>query len=144
MAAASLAHYAGSLERCFALTAEELCSIDDFGAITADCVVNFFSHPQNIALCRRLMEAGVCTEPKQQPTDNSLAGTTFVLTGTLPTLSRSEASALITARGGKVSSSVSKKTHYVVAGEEAGSKLTRAKELGITILDEAGLLAMLG
>ena len=144
VAAASLAHYAGSLERCFALTAEELCSIDDFGAITADCVVNFFSHPQNIALCRRLMEAGVCTEPKQQPTDNSLAGTTFVLTGTLPTLSRSEASALITARGGKVSSSVSKKTHYVVAGEEAGSKLTRAKELGITILDEAGLLAMLG
>jgi len=125
-------------------TAEELCSIDDFGAITADCVVNYFSHPQNIALCRRLMEAGVCTEPKQQPTDNSLAGTTFVLTGTLPTLSRSEASALITARGGKVSSSVSKKTHYVVAGEEAGSKLTRAKELGITILDEAGLLALLG
>lgn len=144
VAAASLAHYAGSLERCFTLTAEELCSIDDFGAITADCVVNYFSHPQNIALCRRLMEAGVCTEPKPQPTDNSLAGTTFVLTGTLPTLSRSEASALITARGGKVSSSVSKKTHYVVAGEEAGSKLTRAKELGITILDETGLLALLG
>ena len=125
-------------------TVEELCAIDDFGAITAGCVVDFFSHPQNIALCERLTAAGLVTSSTAAPRTEQLAGLTFVLTGTLPTLSRDEASAMIKAQGGKVSGSVSQKTDYVVAGEAAGSKLTRAQELGVTVIDEAALLAMLG
>lgn len=144
VAAAALAKHAGSLEACYTLTAEELCTIDDFGQITADCVVNFFSHPQNLALCQRLIDAGLRTTPVQMPTGDAFAGMTFVLTGTLPTLTRTEAAAMITDRGGKVSSSVSKKTTYVVAGADPGSKLTKAEALGITILDEDGLRALLG
>ena len=144
VAAAALAKHAGSLEACYALTAEELCTIDDFGQITADCVVNYFSHPQNRALCQRLLDAGLRTTPVQMPTGDSLAGMTFVLTGTLPTLTRNEAAAMISDRGGKVSSSVSKKTTYVVAGADPGSKLTKAEALGVTILDEDGLRALLG
>ena len=143
VAAAALAQYAGTLEACFELSAEELCSIDDFGQITADCVINYFSHPQNRVLCQRLIDAGLRTTPVQMPSADTLAGMTFVLTGTLPTLTRAEASAIITDRGGKVSSSVSKKTTYVVAGEEAGSKLTKAQALGIPLLDEAAFLALL-
>lgn len=143
VAAAALAKYAGSLEACYDLTAEALCTIDDFGQITADCVVNYFSHPQNRALCQRLIGFGLRTTPVQMPTDDSLAGMTFVLTGTLPTLTRTEAAAMITDRGGKVSSSVSKKTTYVVAGADPGSKLTKAEALGVTILDEDGLRALL-
>ncbi len=144
VAAAALARRAGSLEACFTLTHEELCAIDDFGTVTADCVVNFFSHPQNLALCHRLIAAGVLTTPVQMPTTDTLAGMTFVLTGTLPTLTRTEASAMITDRGGKVSSSVSKKTTYVIAGTDPGSKLTRAEALGVPVLDEDGLRALLG
>ncbi len=80
---------------------------------------------------------------KEAPAGERLAGLTFVLTGTLPTLKRSEAAAMIEREGGKVSSSVSKKTNYVVAGEEAGGKLTKAQQLGVAILDEAGLLSLL-
>ena len=90
------------------------------------------------------MNAGLLTEATALPTDNSFEGLTFVLTGTLPTMSRDEASKLIKARGGKVSGSVSKKTSYVVAGEAAGSKLTNAQNLGIPIIDEEELLRMLG
>ncbi|MBR6709197.1 MAG: NAD-dependent DNA ligase LigA [Clostridia bacterium] len=143
VAAAALAAHAGSLEACFSLTHDQLCTIDDFGTVTADCVVNFFSHPQNRALCSRLIKAGLRTDPVRMPTGDSLAGMTFVLTGTLPTLSRSEASAMITDRGGKVSSSVSKKTTYVVAGADPGSKLTKAQSLGVPVLDEEAFLAML-
>ena len=125
-------------------TAEELCALNDFGAITADCVVNYFTHPQNVALCERLIAAGLVTTSTAAPKSELLAGLTFVLTGTLPTMSRDEAGALIKAQGGKVSGSVSKKTDYVVAGEAAGSKLTKAQELGVKILDESALLTMLG
>ena len=144
VAAAAMAECFGTLDGCIAATYDELCSIEDFGDITARCVLNFFSHPQNIELCRRLTAAGLVTESTAKKADDSLAGQTFVLTGTLPNMSRDEASALIKAHGGKVSGSVSKKTSYVVAGEEAGSKLTKARELGVAVIDEAALLSMLG
>ena len=144
VAAEALAAHYGTLEACMKASVEELCAINDFGAITAGCVVDFFSHPQNIALCERLSAAGLVTSSTAAPRTEQLAGLTFVLTGTLPTLSRDEASAMIKAQGGKVSGSVSKKTDYVVAGEAAGSKLTRAQELGIKVIDETALLAMLG
>ena len=143
VAAAALAARYGTLEACMDATVEELCAIPDFGEITAQCVVNYFSHPQNRELCHRLMEAGVSTEATAAPTGDRLAGLTFVLTGTLPNMTRDEAAALIAAQGGKVASSVSKKTSYVVAGEAAGSKLTKAQQLGVTILDEAQLLTLL-
>lgn len=144
VAAAAMAARFGTLDGCIAATYDELCSIEDFGDITARCVLNFFSHPQNIELCRRLTAAGLVTESTAKKADDSLVGQTFVLTGTLPNMTRDEASALIKAHGGKVSGSVSKKTSYVVAGEEAGSKLTKARELGVAVIDEAALLAMLG
>ena len=143
VAAAALAARYGTLEAAMDATVEELCDIPDFGEITALCVVNYFSHEPNRALCRRLMEAGLETKSTAAPTSDRYAGKTFVLTGTLPTLTRDEASAMIKAQGGKVSGSVSKKTDFVVAGEAAGSKLTKANELGVPVIDEATLLDML-
>lgn len=144
VAAAAMAARFGTLERCLAATYDELCAIEDFGDVTAQCVLNFFSHPQNIELCRRLTEAGLVTVAVTKKADDTLGGKTFVLTGTLPTMTRDEASALIKEHGGKVSGSVSKKTSYVVAGEDAGSKLQKARDLGVTVIDEAALLKMLG
>ena len=126
-----------------AATREELISLPDFGDVTADCVVNFFSHPQNRELCRRLTEAGLVTVPVGMPKDDFLAGLTFVLTGTLPTLTRDETSDRIKAAGGKTAGSVSARTSFVVAGESAGSKLTKAQALGVPVIDEETLLAML-
>ena len=143
VAAAALAARYRTLEACMNATVEELCEIADFGVITAECVVNYFSHPQNVALCERLISAGLLTEAVAGPTGDQLAGKTFVLTGTLPTMTRDEASALIKAQGGKVVGSVSKKTDYVVAGEAAGSKLTKAQQLGVTVIDEDALKALL-
>ena len=143
VAAAALAARYGTLEAVMDATAEELCAIPDFGEITALCVVNYFSHEPNRALCRRLTEAGLITRSTAAPTGDRYAGKTFVLTGTLPTLTRDEAAALIKAQGGKVSGSVSKKTDFVVAGEAAGSKLTKANDLGVTVIDEETLLKML-
>ncbi len=143
VAATALAARYGTLEACFEATREELCAIPDFGEITADCVLNYFSHPQNVALCRRLIDRGLLTSAIAAPQGDSLKGLTFVLTGTLPTLTRDEAIERIRQKGGKVTGSVSKKTSYVIAGEEAGSKLRKAQELGITILDEEGLLNLL-
>ena len=143
VAAAALGAKAGSLEKCFELTREELCEIEDFGEVTADCVINFFSHPQNRAVCCDLIELGLLTESTAKPVGDLFAGLTFVLTGTLPTMSRDEAGALIKANGGKVTGSVSKKTDYVVAGSDAGSKLTKAEALGITVIDEVKLLEMI-
>ncbi len=142
-AAKSLAKYAENIEVLFTSTKEDLCTIDDFGEITAESVVNFFSHPQTRRLIDRLKEAGVETEFVVIKADDSLSGLTFVLTGTLPTMSRDEASKLIESHGGKTSSSVSKKTSYVVAGTEAGSKLTKAQDLGVTIIDEDDLMKLI-
>ena len=143
VAATALAARYGTLEAAMGATVEELCAIPDFGEVTALCVVNYFSHEPNRALCRRLMEAGVETAAVAAPTSDRYAGKTFVLTGTLPTLTRDEAAALIKAQGGKVTGSVSKKTDFVVAGEAAGSKLTKANDLGIAVIDEATLLEMM-
>ena len=143
VAAASLARRFGTLDACMSATAEQLCALDDFGRITADCVIEYFSRAESRALCARLTAAGVLTESTAAPVGDKLAGLTFVLTGTLPTMGRSEAEALIVAAGGKTSSSVSKKTSYVVAGEAAGSKLTKAQTLGVPVIDEAELLRML-
>ena len=144
VAAAAMAARFGTLARCLTATYDELCDIGDFGDVTARCVLNFFSHPQNIELCRRLTEAGLVTSAVAKKADDAFAGMTFVLTGTLPTMTRDEASALIKEHGGKVSGSVSKKTTYVVAGEEAGSKLQKARDLGVRIIDEAALLELIG
>ena len=143
VAASALAQHFGSLEACMNATAEELCSLQDFGQITADCVVNFFSHPQNRDLCHRLAAAGLVTEPLHRPRDDFFAGLTFVLTGTLPTMTRDEASEKIRMAGGKTAGSVSSKTSFVVAGDAAGSKLTKANQLGVPVIDEATLLSML-
>ena len=143
VAAASLARRFGTLEACFDATVETLCEIEDFGLITAECVTDYFSHPQNRALCRRLIDAGLVTCTTAVTVDERFAGMTFVLTGTLPTLTRDEASELIRQRGGKVAGSVSKKTTCVVAGEAAGSKLTKAQSLGVTVIDEETLLTMI-
>ena len=121
----------------------EFCTRPDCGAITAYGVLNFFSHPQNRELCERLTAAGLLTEPVNRPQADFLAGLTFVLTGTLPTMSRDEASERIRAAGGKTAGSVSSRTSFVVAGEAAGSKLTKANQLGIPVIDEEELLRML-
>ena len=111
----------------------------------AASLVHFFAQPHNREVISALRAAGVRWQEGQAEVlvTSAIAGKTFVLTGTLPTLSRDQAKELIEARGGKVAGSVSKKTHYVVAGAEAGSKLDKARELGLPLLDEAGLLALL-
>ena len=141
--ATALAAKYRTLTALMSATAEELVTIEDFGQITADYVVDYFSHPQNRQLCERLLDCGVLGEAVAAPTGDKLAGLTFVLTGTLPTMTREEASEKIRALGGKVVGSVSKKTSFVVAGEAAGSKLTKANDLGVTVIDEAALLLML-
>ena len=131
------------IEAFFTVTEEQLCSINDIGAVSAQNVINYFSHPQTRILVDRLKAAGVVTEYKTEKLDDRFNGKTFVLTGTLPTMKRDEASKLIEMYGGKTSSSVSKKTHYVLAGEDAGSKLTKAKDLGIEIISEEEFLNMI-
>lgn len=143
-AAQSLAQQFGNMERFFTLTEEELTTVSDIGAICAENIVEFFSLPQTRALIDALTAYGVEMSIKQaEKLSERFTGMTFVLTGTLSTMTREEASVKITQNGGKVSSSVSKKTTYVLAGTEAGSKLTKAEALGVPILDEPQFLAML-
>jgi len=133
-----------SIEAILAATEEELSAIDGFGPAKAHAVVEFFSHEGTRQLLERFAALGLNLQAHQagQAAD-TLAGYTFVLTGTLPTLSRKEASALIEQHGGRVTSSVSKKTSYVLAGEEAGSKLEKALALGVPVLSEDELMQML-
>lgn len=123
-------------------SAEEISSIDGFGDIMAQSVENFFSLPQSRELIASLKESGVNMKSENVQKGNTFEGKTFVLTGTLPTLKRAEAAKIIESLGGKASSSVSKKTDYVLAGEDAGSKLRKAVELGITIITEEEFLKM--
>ncbi len=143
VAAAEIATQLGSIDAFFSATAEELCKIQDVGRITAESIVSFFASPKTRELMDRLISAGVSTKPANEKKSNALDGLTFVLTGTLPTLKRSDAQAMLKAHGAKVSGSVSKKTDYVVAGSDAGSKLTDAQRLGVKIIDEDEMLRML-
>lgn len=139
----ALAKVYGDIERLFCATREEISAIEDFGAVTAECVVSYFSHPQTRMLIEGLKKAGVKTKEEPVEKGGAFEGKTFVLTGTLPTLKRAQAGALIEQLGGKTSSSVSKLTDYVLAGEEAGSKLTKAQSLNIPIIDEETFLEMI-
>lgn len=140
--AAELASAFGSMEKLSWATLEQLTALDGFGEVIAQNIVSFFLEERNRVQIERLAKAGINMESTKVKAGDTFEGKTFVLTGTLPTLKRNEAKELIESLGGKVSSSVSKKTDYVVAGEEAGSKLTKANELGITILTEEQLLQM--
>jgi len=144
--AKDLAKHFGGIDRVMNASLEQLLEVNDVGPIVAESIRTFFEQPHNREVVEQLRAAGVAWDENDGTADTSpkpLAGKTFVLTGTLPTLSRDDAKDRIEAAGGKVSGSVSKKTHFVVAGEEAGSKLDKARELGIPLLDEEGLLAML-
>lgn len=141
-AKAILKHFSGigKLEQA---SLEELTAVNDIGQVSAGCIQDFFKEEKNQVIVRRLKEAGVNMDAKVQPDGGVLDGLTFVITGTLPDMERKEAAAMVEARGGKVSGSVSKKTSYLLAGENAGSKLAKAQELNIPIIDEGQFRKML-
>jgi len=145
VAALALASAFGSLDALAGATAEQIVAIDGIGPAVANSVAQFFSLPANQALVQKLKDVGV--QPTAQPAaaraSDGLSGRTFVLTGSLPNLTREQAEELIKSHGGKVTGSVTKKTSYLLAGEAAGSKLAKATELKVPILDEAGLLALI-
>ena len=143
--AKDLARHFGTLDAIMAASVEQLLEVRDVGPVVAESIHTFFAQPHNREVVQQLRECGVHWE-EGAPAEKApqiLAGKTVVLTGTLPTMGRDEAKELLEAAGAKVSGSVSKKTSYVVAGAEAGSKLTKAQELGVPVLDEAGMLALL-
>ena len=142
-AAALLAEHFGSLQAIREADASAISEIDGFGGVMAQSVVEFFAKEGTTDLVHRLADAGVNMQWKGEPKGDKLAGKTLVVTGTLETLSRNEAEALIVKNGGKASGSVSKKTSYVVAGTAAGSKLTKAQALGVPVLTEAEFLDLL-
>jgi DNA ligase (NAD+) len=143
--AKDLARHFGALDKLIAATEADLLAVRDVGPIVAQSIIQFFAEPHNLDVVQKLRAAGVhwADSTGLQQSAGILGGKTLVLTGTLPTLTRDAAKEKIEAAGGKVAGSVSKKTDYVVAGAEAGSKLAKAQELGVAILDEAGLLALL-
>lgn len=143
--AKDLARHFGGLDAIMDASVDQLLQVNDVGPVVAEAIHTFFAQPHNREVVEQLRACGVTWEegaPAERAT-LPLAGKTVVLTGTLPTLSRDAAKDLLEAAGAKVAGSVSKKTHYVVAGEEAGSKLAKAQELGVPVLDEAGMLALL-
>jgi DNA ligase (NAD+) len=143
--AKDLARHFGTLDAILQASVEQLLQVNDVGPIVAQSIHTFFAQPHNREVIEQLRACGVHW-PEGEPVAQALlplAGQTVVLTGTLPTLSREAAKEMLEAAGAKVAGSVSKKTHYVVAGAEAGSKLDKARELGVPVLDEAGLLALL-
>ena len=144
VAAEEIAGKFRTLDALYSASYEDFVNINDIGDITATALVEFFADENTRELCDRLSALGVDTNAKGTEKGNLFEGLTFVLTGTLPSMTRDEASAIIKENGGKVSGSVSKKTSFVLAGEEAGSKLTKAKELGVKIIDEAEFLKMAG
>jgi DNA ligase (NAD+) len=145
--AKDLARHFGSLDRIMNASVEELLEVNDVGPIVAESIHTFFAQPHNREVVEQLRAVGITWDEHDGAARDAaakpLSGKTFVLTGTLPTLSREQAKELIEAAGGKVSGSVSKKTDYVVAGSEAGSKLDKARELGVAVMDEGGLRRLL-
>ncbi|MGZ8847310.1 MAG: NAD-dependent DNA ligase LigA, partial [Pyrinomonadaceae bacterium] len=143
-----LARHFGSLERLGSATVEELDDIHEIGLTMAQSIHDWFADPGNKELCRRLVQAGVRAETDEKSSgataDQRFAGKVFVLTGTLPEMTRDDARGLIEERGGRVTGSVSKKTDYVLAGADPGSKLDKANELGVKVIDEAEFKKMLG
>lgn len=146
VAAVALADHFGSLDKLMQAKAEEIVAIDGIGPAVANSVVYFFSHNNNQEVVAKLKAHGVNMQgtARPQPKGDALVGKTIVITGTLPTFTREQAAAIITTHGGKVSDNVSKKTSYVLAGANAGSKLTKAQTLNIPLLDEQELLALVG
>src|SRR5699024_5155908 len=143
-AAAQLAEHFGTMQALARATEEEIAAIDGIGAIMAQSVTEFFAKEGTQDLLQRLSALGVNMDWHGEKKGTALAGMTLVVTGTLPHLSRQEAEALIVRNGGKASGSVSKKTAYLVAGEAAGSKLTKARSLGVPVIDEAELYRLVG
>jgi DNA ligase (NAD+) len=144
-AAQLLARHFGNIDTLRAATAEQLGAVRGIGDIIAASVASWFADPSAQTLVERLRAHGVrLDEPDAVQGNGALNGATVVITGTLPTLSRTDATAAVERAGGRVTSSVSKKTTFVVAGEEAGSKLDKAKELGVEVIDEAELLRRIG
>lgn len=143
--AKDLARHFGGLDAIMAASVEQLLEVNDVGPIVAEAIHTFFAQPHNREVVEQLRACGVTWQegPPAERATLPLAGLTVVITGTLPTLSRDEAKDLLEAAGAKVAGSVSKKTHYLVAGAEAGSKLTKAQDLGVPVLDEDGLRALL-
>jgi len=142
--AKELARHFGNMDAVIVASEPQLLEVADIGPVVAQSIKTYFSDPLNVELVAQLRAAGVnWPEQETESRPRPLLGKTFVLTGTLPNLTRDEAAQLIEEQGGKVSGSVSKKTSYVVAGEEAGSKLAKAEELGVPILDETGLHQLL-
>lgn len=142
-AAKDLIRYFKSIDALKNASLEELQAVPDIGGVTSEGLYQYFRDEKNIGIIGKLKEAGVRMEVAESTQGETFAGLTFVITGTLPTMGRSEAQELIEKNGGKVSGSVSKKTNYVLAGDAAGSKLTKAQELGITVISEEELLKML-
>jgi DNA ligase (NAD+) len=143
--AKDLAKHFGKLDNLLAADEAALLDVNDVGPVVAQSIANFLGEPHNVEVVEQLRAAGVHW-PESEPAARAplpLAGKTFVLTGTLPTLSREDAKARLEAAGAKVAGSVSKKTDYVVAGAEAGSKLEKAQALGVAVIDEDGMLALL-
>ncbi|MBO5369850.1 MAG: NAD-dependent DNA ligase LigA, partial [Clostridia bacterium] len=133
-----------NIDAFFEADSELLTSIDDVGAVMAESIIGFFAQPHVAQIIDRLKEAGVnMNYIEEEKSGNALDGMTFVITGTLPTMGRKEAAALIEQNGGKVTGSVSKKTTMLLAGEEAGSKLDKANSLGIPVIDEAELFKLI-
>lgn len=143
-AAKTILKHFGSIEALMQADMESLQQVADVGEVTALCIRNYFQDENNCKIIERLKEAGVNMEMAESGSeDGRFDGLTFVITGTLPTMDRKAAAALIEAHGGKVSASVSKKTNYLLAGENAGSKLTKANDLGVSVISEAELQEML-
>lgn len=143
-AAKTILKHFGSIEALMQADMESLQQVADVGEVTALCIRNYFQDENNCKIIERLKEAGVNMEMAESGSeDGRFDGLTFVITGTLPTMDRKAAAALIEAHGGKVSGSVSKKTNYLLAGENAGSKLTKANDLGVSVISEAELQEML-
>jgi DNA ligase (NAD+) len=139
-----LAEHFGSMDALMNADPEELEAVNEVGPRIAESILEFFAEPRNRDLVKRLREAGLTFTGKKRERGTKLAGKTFVLTGTLTKYTRDEAKKMIEGAGGRVSGSVSKKTDYVVAGSDAGSKLDKAKELGVTVIEEKEMERLVG